>query len=109
MLEKAHYESSFLPKISLAMDPLSIVAAAGGLATLCGGVSTALYKFVGEAENVDRTVKAFSEEVDGLQNVLATIKTSFEDRTLSAAALNSNYGLERVHWGNVEKTMGDCE
>jgi ankyrin repeat protein len=89
------------------MDPLSITAAAVGLATFCTQIVTTLSQFASDSTRVDTAVRAFSDEITALYRVLHSISISFADPSVSS--LPALTGHEGQHWSDVHRSLGDCK
>lgn len=89
------------------MDPLSITAAAVGLATFCTQIVTTLSQFASDSTRVDTAVQRFSDEITGLSRVLHSISISFADASISS--LPALTGHEGQHWRDVHRSLDDCK
>jgi hypothetical protein len=85
------------------MDPVSLAAAAGGMALSCGRISCSLMNFVDDVKNIDVTVASFRTEVSSLEEILITIDTSL--KAYPPATADTNAPL----WSSIRRSLGDCE
>lgn len=90
------------------MDPLSIAAAAAGLATLCVQCSTSLYHFYESTQKVDANVTGFYDEVDSLARVLDALSTTFKHPRTLAVINSAHQQYDGKLWTNVGELLERC-
>jgi len=88
------------------MDPLSITVGTITLVTFCGQIVQTISEIVGGGKTIDSTVKAFSEEINGLAHVLNSIGTTLQESGVSLHLAST--GIEGQHWRDVQNCLKDC-
>lgn len=91
------------------IDPTSVASAAAVLVGACGRVSRYIYNFLNKVEHEDTALRVLKIEIDSLSGVLGSISVKFSDTSTASTALQSFTGYEEEYWGNVKRSMNDCE
>jgi len=91
------------------IDSSSIASAAASLVGACGRLSKYIYQFLKKVEYEDTAIRVLQIEIDSLAGVLGSISMRFSDSSMTSSALQSFTGYEEEYWGNVKRSMSDCE
>ena len=89
------------------MDPLSIAMAVGAASRAAWSVSSILYSFVSSAKKIDKTLNSLYTAVQGLEDSLKSVETTFEQPAVKAATVDVQ--IHRVSLRSLTHSIEDCK